>query len=269
MRAAGFAICLLCAALPWAAAAQAPASNPTPARPQLSVGERADIFLARRNYPAAILLLQQAIKEHHADAAIYNRMGIAYQQLQQLGHARNYYKKAIKMDKTEGRYWNNLGTVYYMQRNFKNAAKQFQRAVKLDRTEATYFVNLGGAEFALKKFRRAIAAYRQALLIDPNSLFPATGTDSPVVSDVMGTDTPRFHYDLSRLFCSLGMVDNALHEFRQAYEMHYRDIKKSLTDPGFAPLRLRPEYRVLMGLPPLPPQAAPIPHGGQGLLRAH
>ncbi len=260
MRAAGLAVCLLCAALPWGAAAQTYSSTTPPPAPQLSVGERADIFLARRNYPAAILLLQQAVKAHQADASIYNRLGIAYQQMQHLGPAQKYYKKAIKLDKKDGRYRNNLGTVYYMKRNFKGAAKQFQQAVKLDKTEATYFVNLGGAEFALKKFQPAIAAYRQALLIDPNSLFPATGTDSPVVSDVMGTDTPRFHYDLSRLFCSLGMVDNALHQFRQAYEMHYRKIKQSLTDPDFAPLRLRPEYRVLMGLPPLPPQATPIPH---------
>jgi tetratricopeptide (TPR) repeat protein len=261
MRAASrFACLLVFAALPLGAWTQTYSSAAPPKTPQLSIGERADIFLARRNYPAAIALLQQAVKDHEADGAIYNRLGIAYQQLQQLGKAQKFYKKAIKLDKKEGRYRNNLGTVYYMKRNFNDARKQFQQAVKLDPTEATYWVNLGGAEFARKKFQPAIAAYRQALLIDPNALFPATGSDSPVVSDVMGTDTPRFHYDLSRLFCSLGMVDNALHQFRQAYEMHYRDIKKSLTDPGFAALRLRPEYRVLMGLPPLPLPQAQVPH---------
>jgi tetratricopeptide (TPR) repeat protein len=260
MRAARLAIgFVLFATLPLGSWAQTYSSTAPVPTPQLTVGQRADIFLARRNYPAAIALLNQAVKERQADAAIYNRLGIAYQQLQDLGKAQKYYKQAIKRDKKQGRYRNNLGTVYYMKRNFNGARKQFQQAVKLDPGEATYWVNLGGAEFAMKKFQPAISAYRQALLINPNSLFPATGSDSPVVSDVMGTDTPRFHYDLSRLFCTLGMVDNALHQFRQAYEMHYRDIKKSLTDPGFAPLRLRPEYRVLMGLPPLPPQAG-TPH---------
>ncbi|MGB6973792.1 MAG: hypothetical protein WBD67_03820, partial [Terracidiphilus sp.] len=99
-------------------------------------------------------------------------------------------------------------------------------------------------------FEPALAAYRQALRLDPNALFPVTGP-SPIVQDITGQDTPRFHYALSRLFCSMGMLDDAVHQFRQAYEQHYSDIKQSLTDPEFAPLRARPEYRALMGLPPL------------------
>ncbi|MGH9481114.1 MAG: tetratricopeptide repeat protein [Terriglobales bacterium] len=238
-----------------AASAQQTYSS-TDAKPNatLTAGERADIFLARREYPAAINLLKQAIRDHHADASIYNRLAIAYQQTSNLGAAERNYKDAIKRDRGNSTYVNNLGTVYYMRRKFKNAVQEFDGAIKLDATHATYFVNLGGALFAEKQFQPALAAYKQALQLDPNSLFPTTG-NSPVVQDITGADTPRFHYDLSRLFCSMGMLDDAVHQFRQAYELHYRDIRQSLTDPEFAPLRTRPEYRALMGLPP------EIPHG--------
>ncbi|HVA64966.1 MAG TPA: tetratricopeptide repeat protein [Terriglobales bacterium] len=234
--------------------AQTPATySSTDARPTatLSVGERADIFLARRDYPAAISLLKDAVKHHQADASIYNRLAIADQQTNNLGQAEKNYKNAIKRDRRSANYVNNLGTVYYMRRKYKDAAKQFTHAIQLEGANATYYVNLGGAEFAQKHFQPALAAYRQALRLDPNSLFPITG-NGPVVQDITGADTPRFHYDLSRLFCSMGMLDDALHQFRQAYEQHYRDLKKSLTDPEFAPLRARPEYRLLMGLPPEP-----------------
>src|SRR6185437_3027456 len=133
----------------------------------------------------------------------------------------------------------------------KDAIKQFQGAIQLDPTQAAYFVNLGGALFDQKDFQPALAAYRSALRIDPNALFPDSSSGA-IVQDISGADTPRFHYDLSRLFCSMGMLDDAIHQFRKAYEQHYKGLKSSLTDPEFAPLRLRPEYRTLMGLPPLP-----------------
>ena len=239
-----------------AGAQQTYSSTDAPKTASLSVGERADIFLARRNYKAAVDLLKDSIRHYKNDASLFNRLGIAYQQLATVqqasyGDAEKNFKKAIKLDHTDADYPNNLGTVYYLQKKYKNAVKQFDAAIKIEPNRATYYVNLGGAEFAQKHFQPAIAAYRQALRLDPSSLFPTTGA-SPTVQDITGSDTPRFHYALARLFCSMGMLDDAVHQFRQAYEQHYRDIKQSLTDPEFAPLRTRPEYKALMGLPPGP-----------------
>jgi len=239
-----------------AGAQQTYSSTDAPKTASLSAGERADIFLARRNYKAAVDLLKDSIRQYKNDASLYNRLGIAYEQLassQQasFGDAEKNFKKAIKLDHANADYRNNLGTVYYLQKKYKNAIKEFTAAIAINGTHAAYFVNLGGAEFASKKFQPGIAALRQALRLDPDSLFPTNGA-SPVMQDVTGSDTPHYHYALARLFCSMGMLDDAVHQFRQAYEQHYRDIKQSLTDPEFAPLRTRPEYKALMGLPPDP-----------------
>ncbi|MGH9477147.1 MAG: tetratricopeptide repeat protein [Terriglobales bacterium] len=252
-------LCLLLAGgLTLSAAAQTYSSDAAPKPVVLTVGERADIYLAEREYPQAIAVLHQALREHMETAAIYNRLGIAYQQEDDLGHAEKYYKTAIKKDKLSGRYRNNLGTVYFMKKKWKDAGKQFRQAINLDPSKATYFVNLGGVLFARKEYPQAIAAFRSALRLDPDSLFPDSGA-GPVVQDVEGANTARFHYDLARLFCSMGMLNEAVHEFSQAYDMHYNKLKESLTDPAFAALRTRPEYRTLMGLPPLPP---PVPKAG-------
>src|SRR6185312_1061129 len=104
----------------------------------------------------------------------------------------------------------------YIRRKYKDASKEFEKAIQLDATHAQYFVNLGGSEFARKHYQPALAAYRSALRLDPDSLSPAND-GGPVMQDITGSDTPRFHYDLSRLFCSMGMLDDAVHQFRQAY----------------------------------------------------
>jgi Tfp pilus assembly protein PilF len=260
------------AALALAAGAQttgsAPASppSPAPAAAHLSDTEWAGLYMARRDYPSAVAAFQKALKEKQAKperAVLYNGLAIAYQQLGNLKQAERNYKNAHNNDKKNARYVNNLGTVYFMRRKYKDAAKQFAEAVKLDPTQAVYFVNLGSAQFGRKHVAEAMAAYREALAIDPESLFPQPGS-GPVVRDVTQNDTPLYHYQLSRLFCSMGMLDDAVHQFRQAYDEKYDKLKDSLTDPAFAPLRARPEYKALMGLPPNPPlPAAPATAAAQ------
>ena len=257
---------VLLASLALSAGAQNVAPTaPAPAASEsapLSATEWGNLYLARRDYADAVTALQTALRQRQTKvvrAGLYNGLGIAYQQLNNLKQAERSYKSAHKYDKKNARYVNNLGTVYFMQRKYKNAAKQFASATKLDATQAVYLVNLGSAEFGRKRIPQAMTAYRQALRLDPDALFPQAGS-GPVVRDVNETDTPLYHYQLSRLFCTIGMLDDAVHQFRQAYDEHYSKLKDSLTDPAFAPLRARVEYKALMGLPPnapLPPASGP------------
>lgn len=258
-----------CAVFAIALQAQVPAQAPAPPpggptyssdQPPLTVEQRADIFMARRDYDSAIILLSTAVKEKKASADIYNRLGIAYQQTENFGGAERYYKLAIKAAPKNGIYYNNLGTLYYERAKYSQAIREYQEAIKRTAGQATFYVNLGSAEFAIKKYPDAMAAYRQALVIDPNALFPS-GNGGTILQDLSRNDEPRYHFELSRLFCSLGQIDDAMHQFRQAMDLHYSGLKQSLTDPAFAPLRARPDFRALMNLPPLPPAT---PTGGRG-----
>ena len=59
---------------PSAAAASTTAIEQSETRRPLSLEERADLYMVRRNFQAVIVLLEPAVKEHPKDAALYNRL---------------------------------------------------------------------------------------------------------------------------------------------------------------------------------------------------
>src|SRR4051812_12811370 len=72
--------------------------------------QRGDIYMARKMYREAIDAYQQG----PADSPIYaNKIGIAYQQLQEPVLARKQYERAVKLKPDYAEAINNLGTVCY------------------------------------------------------------------------------------------------------------------------------------------------------------
>src|SRR5215475_1293477 len=74
------------------------ASASSPA--QLTLEDRADIFMARKSYADALDYYGRALKQNPSDkvaeAKIWNKIGIAYQQQEQLAGARKAYKQAMR-----------------------------------------------------------------------------------------------------------------------------------------------------------------------------
>ncbi|HEY7390336.1 MAG TPA: tetratricopeptide repeat protein, partial [Bryobacteraceae bacterium] len=66
---------------------------PPPVRP-LTVEERGDIQMARKMYREAI---ETFLSDPNKTAIVYNKIGIAYHQLQQLDNAKKYYEHALKL----------------------------------------------------------------------------------------------------------------------------------------------------------------------------
>lgn len=228
-------------------ASPADRSEPNPA-PVLSVRERAELYLARKQYTDAIELVQQAIRSGDRRAEYYNLMGIAAEQTQQLRLAENAYKQAIKRDRQKAEYYNNLGTVYYSEHKWGKALKWYKKAIHHRQIVSSFYVNAGMAEFARRHFANATKYFRKALLIDPNALFP-NSNGGTVVQDLDHKDPALFHFDLARLFCSLGNSEDCMHQFRMAVELHYKKIKNVYTDAAFAPLRNRPDFAAIMQSP--------------------
>lgn len=214
----------------------------------LNAGERADLFILHKQYQQAIDFLQQTIRNGDHSAALYNRLGIAAEEINNLKLAEKSYKQAIRRDKNKAEYYNNLGTVYYGQRKWGKALKWYKKALKRSKTIASFYVNAGMAEFSRHHYQPAMKYFRQALLLDPDALFP--GADGgTVVQNLDHEDPARFHFDLARLFCSLGNMEDAMHQFRMALELHYRHIDDVYRDQAFAPLRNRPDFVAVMKAP--------------------
>mgnify|MGYP002401749565 CR=1 FL=1 len=221
---------------------------PLPAPPvatPVTVEERADIAMARKRYDLALDLLHDEALRQPQNAMLWNKIGIAYHQLNQLSEAQKAYRHALKLNSRMSEATNNLGAVYFAERKDGKAAKQFKKAIKLQRNIAAYYANLGAVEFNRNHLDAARDSYLQALRLDPAAL-DAGGHGGTVVKFQDLHDPARYHYLLARLYCSLGRVTDAMHQFRQAQELHYAHLDASLKDAAFAPLRKLPEFQQLM-----------------------
>jgi tetratricopeptide (TPR) repeat protein len=241
-------VCLvLSSALP-ASPAQEKAPSPPPPQetaPSTSAGanltleQRADIYMARKQYP-------DAVKDRRA--ALWNKLGIAYQQQSQFRQARNAYKKAIHFQKDFPEPWNNLGTTYFMEGKAKKSLKYYRQAVKLNPSGSSFHLNLGTAYFHTKKYPEAVAEYREALSLDPNVLreHSAHGT----VVEARGSGYKLYFY-LAKAFASLGLTDEAVRYLRHAFEEGFNDRELLVKDPDFQKISSSPAYVELLNNPPV------------------
>src|ERR1035437_4432005 len=77
----------------WASASEMQASPPAPKT--LSFEERGDIFGVRKMYREAIEAYKQVTPP---TAVILNKIGIAYQQQNDMAYARKYYERSVKLE---------------------------------------------------------------------------------------------------------------------------------------------------------------------------
>jgi tetratricopeptide (TPR) repeat protein len=223
----------------------------TPAKPRpLSFEERADIYMARKSYEDAVDYYYRALKkDHFANAIVWNKLGIAYQQLQNFPASRKAYNQAIRRRKDYAEPLNNIGTTYYMQKKYGKSVKYYLRALKLSPDSASYHLNLGTSFLHMKKYQESVEEYRTALNLDPEAFAQrsAFGTtiEAPREAD------PEYYFYLGKVFASLGRVDEAVRSLRRALEDGFKDRKRILDDPDFMKISQNPAYVQLMNNPPV------------------
>jgi tetratricopeptide (TPR) repeat protein len=222
--------------------------GPAKSRP-LSFEERADIYMARKSYEDAVDYYYRALKQDQfANAPLWNKLGIAYQELQNYHASRKAYSQAIHRRKNYPEPLNNIGTTYFMQDKYGKSVKYYLRALKLSPNSASYHLNLGTSYYHMKKYKESVEEYRTALTLDPN-IFAAR---SPVGTTIeaRGADAEYYFY-LGKVFASLGRVDEAVRSLRRALEDGFKDRKRILNDPDFMKISLNPAYIELMNNPPV------------------
>jgi tetratricopeptide (TPR) repeat protein len=214
--------------------------TPSPA-PALSPEKRGDILMARKEYREAIEAFQEEPKK---TAVIYNKVGIAYHQLQQLDSAKKNYEQALKLRRDYSEALNNIGTVYYAKKNYRRAISYYNRALRLNESASVYS-NLGTAYFALKQYDRATGAYQMAFNLDPE-VFERKGSYGTLLQDRNVEERAKFHYYLAKMYAKAGRNELALQYVRKALEEGFKDKKKLNEDPEFQALRDTPEFQELI-----------------------
>jgi tetratricopeptide (TPR) repeat protein len=232
----------------------APVLAPEPPRPQtptpaaLSPEERADIFMARKSYSDAVDYYRRALNATgRKDAGLWNKLGIAYQQLLDYPAARKAYKEATRRNPTFAEPWNNWGTTYYMANQAKKSLKYYRKALQLSPNNASFHLNLGSSLYQIKKYPQAVEEYRLALSLDPTILTE----HSPVGTIIKArTADAKFFFYMAKVFASLGRAEEAVRYLRRAFEDGFNDQKLLDEDPDFKKISEFPAYVELRKTPP-------------------
>jgi tetratricopeptide (TPR) repeat protein len=230
--------------------AAVPPQTPTPPPKPLSLEERADIFMARKNYGEAADYYQRALRQlNFRNAALWNKLGITYQQQMKYHSARKAYGKATHLKKDFAEAWNNIGTTYFMENKFGKSVKYYKRAIEAKGNDAAFHLNLGTSYYHLKKYKEAVDEYRVALGLDPNVLTQQSALGA--VIRARGADV-QFYYYMAKAFALNGQAEEAVRYLRRALEDGFRDQKRIEEDPDFDKIRQHPAYVELMKNPPVP-----------------
>jgi tetratricopeptide (TPR) repeat protein len=213
---------------------------------QLSRQQRGDIFMARKQYRDAI----DIYREDYLDAwqrlpVIYNKIGIAYHQMNELELALEHYRNAVKFNPNYAEALNNIGTVFYAQRKYRDAERQYKVALKANPNSASIYSNLGTALFARKRYEEAAGAYQRALELDPE-VFEHRGTGGVTMQERTLEERATFYYYLSKLYAKQGMLERSLQYMRRALEEGFTDRRKFEEEADFAPLHDNPEFQKLL-----------------------
>jgi tetratricopeptide (TPR) repeat protein len=218
-------------------------------KPQISPELRGDIFMAKKQYREALDAFHEGSSK---DPVLWNKMGIAYHQMQQLDSALKSYQQAVKLKKDYLEAINNIGTVYYARKNFRRSITYYQRAIKIAPEQgrsASIYSNLGTAYFARKQYKDASEAFQTALALDPE-VFEHRGSYGIMLEERNVEERAKYHYYVAKLYAKNGRNDLALQYLRKALEEGLKERKQLEKDPEFASLRDLQEFKDLLALEP-------------------
>jgi Tfp pilus assembly protein PilF len=193
---------------------------------------RADILVARKEYAAAASAYEIILKADPKDAALLNKIGMAYQQLGDNHKAEHEYKRAWHFDRHFASAMNNLGTIEYGNRKYGSAIKDYRRALAVGTDQATIYSNLGYAYCGKKDYPRATVAFTQALAIDPE-IFMRRGETGSIFLQRSAPDPATIYFLMAKSYAKLGDAPHTAHYLKLARDSGYKYMLSVRTDPAF------------------------------------
>jgi tetratricopeptide (TPR) repeat protein len=210
-----------------------PVQETTKMSPRDAAELHADILMARKEFEDAIHAYIAILKDDPKNAGLLNKVGVAYQQITDLRHSEQYYKKAMQADKTFASAVNNVGTVEYERRHFGKAITYYRKALVFGSEVPTIYSNLGYAYFSNKEYPEAMSSFAKALAIDP-TIFDRKGGNGTIIQDRTSPDPGLFYFFVAKSFAQAGDAEHAAHYLKLARDDGYKDYLSAQTDPAFA-----------------------------------
>ena len=219
------------------------AAKPKTSRIQAEL--RGDILVQEKQYSDAIAAYQELLRDYPRDAALLNKIGIAYHQELNMREAKRYYERAVHSDPKYASAINNLGALEYQRKNYKKAIRQYDKAIAADPKVSSFYSNLGYARMGLKQFDAASAAFRIAIALDP-TLFEQRGQSGTVLMERSVEDRGQFFFYLAKSFAQSGDAERCANYLRKSRDEGYKLVAVAKTDPAFASVRENPLVKEIL-----------------------
>jgi len=227
-------------------------SPDSPAMTPREIAEmRADILMARKMYDDAIRQYESLLATAPKDAALLNKIGVAYQEEGNAALAGRYYKKSMHADKTFASAINNLGTVEYQRKHYGRAIRYYKEAIALhpENELATVYSNMGYAYFSDKQYPPALDAFEKAIALDPQ-IFAHHGGYGSTIQQRSTTEPGLFYFLVAKTYARNGDVEHCAHYLKMARDDGYKDILAAEKDPEFARVIKDPRIREVLQIAP-------------------
>ena len=203
----------------------------TAAEANLSPEEYGDLQMVRKRYQLA---LQSYMQITPKTAQIWNKIGIADQQLFMTEDAKKSYQNSLKLNSKNADVMNNLGSVYYSLKQYAIAEHWYRKALKVKPKSPLIYKNLGTDLLAEDKFQKGWDCYQAALSIDPEVFerqnLLRIGEPTPTLK------RGAMNFYLAKSYARVGKPDLAVEYLRMAIDEGFTDRKKILADKEFASL---------------------------------
>jgi Tfp pilus assembly protein PilF len=216
---------------------ESPAHQPT-------LEQIADSLQAHQRYQAAIEAYSKAPEK---TAAIWNKMGIAYQMMLNSKDAMRCYRESLKIDPRNPHVLNNLATVYASLKDYPQSDRLYRKALKIDPQNAPILKNLGTNLLTEKKYEKGWELYQKAIEADPQIFSNRSNprVENPATVEERGA----MNYYMALGCARSGYADCALTYLRSALDEGFITRKKIAAAAEFASLRENPAFQQLMAEP--------------------
>jgi len=196
---------------------------------------RADVFVARKLYDDAVIEYKKSVAIDRYNAAIVNRLGVAYHNLRKLRDAEQQYREALRLRPNQLDAMNNLAVVDYLREDYSGSLARYKKALKLKPDSATILRNMGACLFSLQRWDEGMQAYQQALQINPSLFDPQPGGVGASIQ-MSQQNTARLDFYLAKIFALRGETDVAISYLFKAVESGFDDAKMIQEEQAFKSL---------------------------------
>ncbi|HUB53322.1 MAG TPA: tetratricopeptide repeat protein, partial [Terracidiphilus sp.] len=198
----------------------------------------------RKQYQAAIQTYARIAKP---SAAVWNKMGIAYEMLFDEKNAERAYKECLKLDPRSTGALNNLATIEDERGNYSAAERLYKQAIAVAPT-ARLYKNLGTNYMLQHKSQQSSDAYAQAVALDPHVFEVRNAPTAAAMASPK--DCGEVSYLEARSCARAGLNKCALDRLRKSFSEGFATRSRVALDQDFASLRRMPEYERLLAEEP-------------------